>query len=232
MKAGSSGTPGERSRSRTSIRRAQRKARGVFVVLVGPDGVGKTTAASAVGGLHAGMVRYFHFRPPVLGSLCHASDVERQPPPMEKADKVVWRPIGWARLAVAFVRFWLGYLVTVRPALARGELVIGDRWAYPYLVQPTAVRFGGPEGMARVALALLPQPDVVVNLSAPPLVIRARKDELTITQIEYELREWAHLPTRALHTVDATSDPHHVASEILRLAGVAAGHSDDEEPRE
>ena len=201
-------------------------------MMVGPDGVGKTTAARNVAALYPGTSRYFHFRPPTRGRLLSLSDLEGAGQPMAKNDDPVWPPMGWLRLAVAFVRFWSGYLATVRPALRRGDLVIGDRWAYPYIVQPTAVRFGGPERLARIALALLPQADVVVSLAAPPLVIRARKDELTVTQIEHELQGWARLPTPALHVVDATADPHHVASEILSLAGIDPRRSGDGGPGE
>ena len=138
---------------RARVPGTHRRYGGVFIVMVGPDGVGKTTAASTVGELYPGTSRYFHFRPPASGGLMLLSDLDRDGPPMEKNNDPVWPPLGWARLAVAFVRFWWGYLATVRPALRQGDLVIGDRWAYPYLVQPRAVRFGGPERLARSACA-------------------------------------------------------------------------------
>lgn len=76
----------------------------------------------------------------------------------------------------------LGYLVRIRPAVRQGALVMGDRWAYGYLVQPRALKFYGPVWMARLAVRLLPQPEVVVNLVAPAEVIRSRKAELSLTR--------------------------------------------------
>ena len=113
------------------------------------------------------------------------------------------------------MRCWGGYLSTVRPALKRGSLVIGDRWMYGYLVQPDALRFRGPDFLARTIVRLLPRPHVIVNLAAPPDVIRARKQELTLPQIEHELMAWSLLPLPNVQTVDGTRSPQVIAGEIL-----------------
>ena len=60
----------------------------------------------------------------------------------------------------------------VRPALKRSLLVVGDRWMFGYIVQPEAMKFHGPEWLARAVLHLLPRPHLIVNLAAPPSVIR------------------------------------------------------------
>jgi hypothetical protein len=62
---------------------------------------------------------------------------------------------------------------------------------------------------------LLPQPDLVVSLTAPAQVIRTRKDELSLSQIEQELAAWSALPVRMLRTLDATRTPAAIAGEIL-----------------
>jgi hypothetical protein len=54
-----------------------------------------------------------------------------------------------------------------------------------------------------------------VNLAAPPHVIRARKQELTLSQIEHELIAWSALIVPNLQTVDATRLPDDIAGEIL-----------------
>lgn len=201
-----------------------RAGRGTFIVLVGPDGVGKTTVARAIGSLSPRTVRYFHFRPPLTTALILVAQLDTSFRPAPKATGVVGPVFGWVRLSVNFVRFWLGYAARVRPALTRGEIVVGDRWAYAYLVQPRAVRFGGPSSLARAFVALLPQPDLVVNLSASPDVIRARKAELSLEEIRRELDEWRRLPARRLHTVDATRNATDVAAEVSIL--IAASESE------
>jgi thymidylate kinase len=123
-----------------------------------------------------------------------------------------------ARIARNYLRFWLGYLFKVRPALARGTLVVADRWAYGYMVQPHALKFFGPAWLARVAVTSLPAPDLVANLTAPPDVIRGRKQELTETQIEAELAAWATLPAPHIESFDTQGSPEAVASRILAAA--------------
>jgi thymidylate kinase len=123
--------------------------------------------------------------------------------------------LGWIRIVRNAVRCWLGYVNSVRPALKRGLLVVGDRWMYGYVVQPDAMKFHGPDRLARAVLRLLPRPHLIVNLTAPPYVIRERKQELTLSQIEQELLAWSSLRMPNVKTVDATRSPQDIALEIL-----------------
>jgi thymidylate kinase len=191
------------------------KKRGSFVVVVGPDGVGKTTVAKALLEAHPGPTGYFHFRPPIWQSLAERPAGAGYPPP-SKGQAGGRRWLGWLRLARNFVRFWAGYLRNVRPALRGGALVVGDRWAYGYLVQPHALRFYGPSWLAAAALRALPHPDLVVNLSAPPEVVWQRKRELTDAQIRTELLAWELLPAQRLRTFQSVEDPRSVASAIFQ----------------
>ena len=125
--------------------------------------------------------------------------------------------LGWIRLLRNAVRCWLGYLKSVRPALKRGLLIVGDRWMYGYVIQPEALKFHGPDRLARAVLRLLPRPHLIVNLTAPPYVIRERKQELTLSQIERELLAWSSLRMPNVKTVDATRSPQDIALEILMM---------------
>jgi thymidylate kinase len=188
--------------------------RGCFAVVVGPDGVGKSTFARELLTL-VGDGRYFHFRPPTSGPL--PTDVPDSPP-QAKHTEAVLRPMGWIRMAVAVPRFWLGYYRSVRPDLRAGRLVLGDRWAYGYLVQPYALRFAGPAWLAYLAVALMPRPDVVFNLAAPADVIRERKAELSVETIRSELAQWGRLPGNVV-TLDARKTPHELAVEATEMIG-------------
>src|SRR4030095_8336925 len=141
------------------------KASGSFVVLVGPDGVGKTAVARALLAQHRGPAAYFHFLPPLRGPLARSLGPAGIPPP--KGAPGGCRVLGWIRLFRNVARCWIGYLRTVRPALKRRWLIIGDRGMYGYVVQPYALRFHGPEWLARAVMRLLPRPHLIVNLTAP-----------------------------------------------------------------
>jgi len=184
-----------------------------FVVIVGPDGVGKTAVARALTTLWGGPAAYFHFCPPFASTLPSGPPDTSIPPPT-KGDPDGSRVLGWLRLARSWCRFWLGYLTSVRPALRRGSLVVADRWAYGYVVQPFALKYYGPRWLAVRMLRALPQPDLVVNLTAPSDVIRARKQELTLDQIRQELTDWLTLPEPALQTFEAVEPPDKIAGRI------------------
>jgi hypothetical protein len=186
---------------------------GGFVILVGPDGVGKTAVARALLAQHLGPAGYFHFLPPIRGPLLRS--LGPAPPPPPKAAPGGWLVLGWIRLLRNVARCWLGYFRTVRPALKRSWLIIGDRGMYGYVVQPHALKFQGPEWLARAVMRLLPRPDLIVNLTAPPRVIRERKQELTVSEIERELAGWSSLGVANVQTLDATRLPHDIAGEVL-----------------
>jgi thymidylate kinase len=199
-------------------------APGRFVVLVGPDGVGKTSVARALLAHYRGPAAYFHFLPPFDGRWPAPGPTSVPPPKARGGGSVM---LGWIRLVRNAVRCWLGYVKSVRPALKRSFLVVGDRWMYGYIVQPAAMKFHGPDLLARAVLHLLPRPHLIVNLAAPPHVIRRRKQELTLSQIEHELLAWSSLRVPNLKTLDATRSPQEIAIEIL-VALASAGRTDCE----
>jgi thymidylate kinase len=184
--------------------------KGKFVVIVGPDGVGKTSVAAAFVARTAS--RYFHFRPPVVRAWGHPEPGEQR----AKTDRRSGTVDSVARLIVGFVRLWIGHVARVVPAKAKGLTVVADRWAYGYVVRPGEVRYSGPAVFPRAMLRLLPRPDLVVCLVAPAALIRARKGELTIPEIERDLEGWRSVPAPRLIEVDATQTPDEIAAVISR----------------
>lgn len=200
-------------------RQASPGTRGAFVVLVGPDGAGKTTVADGL--LAASPGGYFHFRPPFTRARL-APRPPHQDPPATKDPGPSLAPVGWLRLARNTVSSWVGYLTSIRPALRNGELIVGDRWLYGYLVQPRPLKFAGPVWLARLAISLLPRPDLVVNLAAPAEVILGRKQELSAAEVNQEIEAWRHLGIRNLVTVNADRPPESIVAEIRRLLAASS----------
>jgi thymidylate kinase len=206
--------PGTSNASKPRSRSSDRRSRGAFIVIVGPDGVGKTTVARAIIDLHGGPSAYFHFLPTAPGGMSSRPNDQllAKPPRLDRSGSIV---LGWLRLARNVLRWWFGYLLRVRPALRGGCLVISDRWLYGYLVQPSSLKFYGPHRLALATFRLLSRPDLVVNLTALPDTIRHRKKELTLEQIQEELERWPQLPAPRLETFDATEAPERIAQRVL-----------------
>ncbi len=202
---------------------------GGFVVIVGPDGVGKTTLAGVLIRYFGGPTGYFHFIPP-LGRVSPTPPRNSRPLPKVDADARGFAPLGWFRLARNFGRFWAGYFLSVRPMVRRGGLVVGDRGLYGYVVQPRDLRFFGPARLAAAMVRLLPQPDLIVNLSTSPEVITGRKAELSLDRIAAELSAWARLPVRRLKTFASEDPPERIASEVLAQLRGKAGATHAMEP--
>lgn len=173
--------------------------RGAFIVLVGPDGAGKTSVATELLARTGG--EYFHFRPPLFRrwDTPLAGETTAHTPPVRRG------PVFSAlRLTKAFVTFWAGYLTSVRPEVRAARIVIADRWAYGYLVHP--IRLGVSIGTrwTNLLVRALPQPEMVFALVAEPRLIHRRKQELSPQQVAEEVAAWASLPVPQLSHVDAS----------------------------
>ena len=76
--------------------------------------------------------------------------------------------------------YTLGYYLKIRPALVRSTLVLFDRYLVDALIDPRRYRYGGPRWVLHLVWSLIPKPDLVILLDAPPEVLRARKQEVSL----------------------------------------------------
>lgn len=202
------------SMSRNSSRR------GTFVVLVGPDGVGKTSVARELIHQFEGCTGYFHFRPPFWSTLDDMPGPEVGPRTVKS--RTPENPvIGLARLARSLLSFWAGYLRRIRPAVRRGCLVIGDRWAYGYVLQPRALGYSGPAWLARMALGMMPRPDTLVALQAPSDLVLSRKQELTAEEVLFESEAVRSLRRPQAIVFQSIDPPDVVARRIIQQLGIS-----------
>jgi len=191
---------------------------GRAVVLCGPDGCGKSTIGPMVSaGLSATFSpdkgEQFHWKPAVFSARRQASrkpttDPHSQPPRNALVSMLYFK--------VHWLEFFLGWHLRVRPKLFRGGLVLIDRWYYDFLVDQRRYRLQVPKVLVRLGLKLLPKPDLVFLLDAPPEILRQRKQEVpeaeTRRQRESYLRLVRTLPNGIV--VDASQSPERVADDI------------------
>lgn len=178
---------------------------GRWIVLVGPDGVGKTTVAamlSAKGATFFRNVLYHHW----IGQWEEPIPLKAPPPADESALReetggLRATALSLLRLARNVARAHLAYWFRILPSLLRQRLVIGDRYLFNYFLIPKSVRYYGPEFAARWAMHLIPKPDLILCLHAAPAEIRRRKPELSLEEIERVIERSKQLPSLGFRSV-------------------------------
>jgi hypothetical protein len=191
---------------------------GRAVVLCGPDGCGKSTVGPA---LVDGLARtfspdkgaQFHWKPAVFSAQRQATRGPATDPHSRPPRNAL---VSVLSFAFHWLEFFLGWHLRVRPKLFRGGLVLIDRWYYDFFVDQRRYRLRVPKFLVRLGLTLLPKPDLVFLLDAPPEVLRQRKQEVpeaeTRRQREAYLNLVQTLPNGIV--IDASQPPERVAGDI------------------
>ena len=197
--------------------------RGAFAVLVGLDGAGKTTLARNIACLAqnepdiAG-VRYFHWLPPMNQTL-----VFPLPEPGNQPRKAALQPgavqsmLSVLRLGKNLLRAHLAWWLRLRCWRQRGHLVLVDRYFYNYYLDPVSVKYYGPRWALDLLTRLFPKPEIVITLSAPPEVLRRRKQELSEAEMRTQASTLRQLifPTPHVIAADATESADVVAQKTM-----------------
>jgi thymidylate kinase len=188
-----------RVRSGARQSRLRLAPRGMFAVFLGPDGSGKSSLTDLLAGVLGGHEDVLPVRRVYLGSgspllptrklvrrLRGRTGPNAAPPPV--------RDIKQRRLRGALhvltdqvLRYW----IEVRPRLGPHTIVLADRYAYDVLRvnNPVIAR----PWFRRLAVALVPAPDVSFFLAGDPAVVAARKQELTVAETIRQQRRYEEL---------------------------------------
>jgi len=165
---------------------------GHIVILVGPDGSGKTTSAELLCRRFAETripvsAVYLGAQAPLLPTRRLSQQIRKRlsTPPKVKPVKDVTRRQRLRGLVHIMADKWLRYLVYVRPRLARGEVVVLDRYFYDLRTFPhPLVKRPWVEALV---MRLIPEPALAFCLTADPALITARKNELTVAETERQI---------------------------------------------
>lgn len=179
---------------------------GVFIVVLGPDGAGKSTLvghmAESIERAAFNRFRIFHWRPNVI-----LPQSDTGVPTTDPHDEPPRGTLGSiAALLIILLDYIVGYIFTLRPFLTRAGLVIFDRYYHDVLVDPLRYRYGGPLWLARIVGHFVPPPDLLfLVLDADVGVILARKKELPMEEVQrqresYQLFSKGDAPSTLIRT--------------------------------
>ncbi len=155
---------------------------GLLVICLGPDGVGKSSVAAGLQSTLRQCFRRthsFHLRPGLLRGAAAGREFTAQP--QGKPARSYCGSI--AKFLFLLSDYWLGYWICVRPLLVRSSLVVFDRYFDDLIADPRRFRVQSLTWLARFISRIIPTPDIVLVLDAPPETVHNRKQELTVPEI-------------------------------------------------
>jgi hypothetical protein len=166
---------------------------GLTVLIVGPDGVGKSALADALKEeIRPFLPRasHFHWRPRLLpqpGPLLGRAAMD----PATPHDRAPHgRTVSLALLLYYWLDFMVGGWFALRVATVRQRLVLVERGWSDLLVDRRRYRLRVPERLVRALGRALPRPDIVLALEAEPVQVVARKPELPTDEIARQTAAW------------------------------------------
>jgi hypothetical protein len=181
-----------------------RRPTGLFVLIVGPDGAGKSTLTDLLPGRCGRLFRRslrLHARPALLPRPGWFLGQPLADPTRPHARPPHGRGLSLAILAYHWFDFLLGSWLRIWPTRARTGLVLMERGWWDFAVDPRRSRLQTRVRVVQLLGRLLPHPDLVLRLEAPSAAIHERKAELPCQELERQTQEWRQVLPATLKSV-------------------------------
>ncbi|HEC91411.1 MAG TPA: hypothetical protein ENI51_00195 [Candidatus Atribacteria bacterium] len=215
---------------RAQIRRFFISSHGLFIVLIGPDGSGKSTTAKTL--LESVVVKklfqkryYFHGHFPYLPELKKIASffkVNRKKVILSSCETTdnLSEPFSLFRALIYPIYYGLNYFLghfLIWRERARAGLVIFDRYFYDYFLQKQFLKC--PRWLLLFIAKVIPKPDAIIYLKNRPKTIYNRKSELSVDEIERQAKVCDEIVSRLPNAfvIETFSGPEEVAEKIQRI---------------
>jgi thymidylate kinase len=191
------------------------KPTGLFVAVLGPDGVGKSSLLPHLArriGVCFRQQKTFQWRSHLLWH--GKSEVAEKMP-----ERPIYSPIRSVfHLVACALDFSLGYWLLAHPALVQSGLVLFDCHFDDLLIEPKRYGYEGPMWLPRLLRYVIPKPDVLLILDAPADAVQEHKVGLERDDIARQRRAHRDLAYRSKSAciIDATGTPDAVAERAVR----------------
>lgn len=170
---------------------------GLSVVLLGPDGSGKSTIAKLTlervsGSFHGEKLLYWRpFLLPPIGRLKiwdAQEESQINPRPHDHPRQNRYKSL--LRFIYYLFDYVIGYPIKVYWGKVKKKIIIFDRYYYDYLVDMQRYQFNIPKWLPKFFLPIIPSPDITIYLDAEPEELIRRKQELPLREVQRQIYEF------------------------------------------
>ena len=189
---------------------------GMLLVLCGPDGSGKSTAAQLLSSrlkttFSPEKSQYFHWKPRLWKQ---SKEGQASPAPHGRPRRGMLA--SWLYFTLHWLEFVLTAMIRIRPVTFRGGLVVIDRYYDDFFVDQSRYRLSVPQWLVRFGYRFIQKADLAFVLDAPTELLQQRKAEVPPLETERQRQAYRRLATCLLNArlIDASQAPMQVAKEM------------------
>lgn len=177
------------------------KNNGLFIVVLGPDGSGKTTIVNELFNnnsykrkkkIYFGSSKRDRFINLISSKKNLRGKNFNSYSQLKEENCTSYKKIAYAYLRTIyhFLKFVINYVFHIYPLLMKDNIIMGDRYFYDLLIMRDIEL---SNNFKKIFFFLTPSPDVSILLNNDPDIIYSRKQELSIDEISRQLNSYSDL---------------------------------------